>query len=176
MEIRLVLLLVLIPTLVVIFIESDLTFVHASNNKTSEDFASVETMGKTYSVALDYTVFPKTNQIIKNEKAGDEIINASSRTPLRGVFNSQDRESIVDFDAFLIKEHRIMINYENGTIKFNNQHHLINLKCNFNITGNGCHTFYGEFPYRDEPAQYMLVLVAYLNDHTKYYIGKTNLG
>ena len=160
MEIRLVLSLVLIPTLVIIFIESGLTYTHALNNKTSVDFASIETLGKHYSLKLDYTVFPKTNQIIKSENVEDEIINASRRTPVRGVFNSPDRDSIVDFDAFLIKEHRIVVNYENGTIGFNNQHHLVNLECNFNSTDNGCHTFYGEFPYRDEPTEYMLVLVA----------------
>jgi len=172
MEIWLVLSLVLIPTLVIIIIESGLTYTHALNNKTSVDFASIETLGKTYSLKLDYTVFPKTNQIIKNENEQDEIVNASRRTPVRGVFNSPDRNSIVDFDAFLIKEHRIVVNYENGTIGFNNQHHLVNLECNFNSTDDGCHTFYGEFPYRDEPTQYMLVLVAHLNDYVKYYIAK----
>jgi hypothetical protein len=176
MEIRLVLLIVLVPMFVIIIMESSLNYAHALNNKTSVDFASVETLGKTYSLELDYTVYPKTHQIIKNENAVDEIINASRRTPVRGVFNSPDQGAIGDFDAFLIKQNRIAVNYENGTIEFNNQHHLVNLECNFNSTDEGCQTFYGEFPYRDEPTEYMLVLVAYHNDYIKYYISKTNLG
>lgn len=175
MQIRVVLSLVFTPMLLIIIIESCLTYSHAFDNKTSVDFANVETLGKTYSVGLDYTLFSKTKQIIKNEHQEDGIINASRRTPVRGVFNSPDQDSIVDFDSFLIKEHRIIVNYENGTIRFDNQHHLVNLECNFNVTDNGCHTFYGEFPYRDEPTEYMLVLVAYFSDHAKYYIAKTNL-
>jgi hypothetical protein len=139
------------------------------------DFVTIETLGNSYSLALDYTVFPKNNQIMKNQSTEDEVLNASRRTPVRGVFNSPDQDSVLDFDAFLIKEHRITVNYENGTIKFNNQHHLINLTCNFNSTDEGCRTFYGEFPYRDEPTQYMLVLVAFFNDYEKYYISKVNL-
>ena len=173
MEITIFLLTVLILTCVIAIMEYN--YGHALSKKTI-DTASVETLGKTYSLELDYTVFPKTNQILKNENTGDEIINASRRTPIRGTFNSPDQDSISDFDAFLIKENRIAVNYENGTIGFNNQHHLVNLECNFNTTDDGCHTFYGEFPYRDEPTEYMLVLAAYHKDYVKYYVAKTNLG
>lgn len=165
---------VLIPILIFIGVESGSTQTYALNNKTT-DFATVETLGKTYSLALDYTVLPKNNQIIKNQGAEEDVLNASRRTLVRGVFNSPDQDSILDFDAFLIKEHRIAVNYENGTIEFNNQHHLVNLECNFNSTDEGCRTFYGEFPYRKEPTEYMLVLVAYFNDYEKYYITKVNL-
>ena len=174
-EISLVLSVVLIPILIFIGLESGSTQTFALNNKTN-DFATVETLGKSFSFALDYTVLPKNNQIIKNQGAEEQdVINASRRTPVRGVFNSPDQDSVLDFDAFLIKEHRIMVNHENGTIGFNNQHHLINLTCNFNNTDEGCRTFYGEFPYRKEPTEYMLVLVAYFNDYEKYYITKVNL-
>ena len=172
---RLILSVVLIPILIIIGVESGSTQTYALNNKTTIDFATVETLGKSYSFALDYTVLPKNNQIIKNQSAEEDVVNASRRTPIRGVFNSPDQDSILDFDAFLIKEHRIMVDYENGTIGFNNQHHLINLECNFNSTDEGCHTFYGEFPYRKQPTEYMLVLVAYFNDYVKYYITKVNL-
>ncbi len=176
-EMRPILSMVLIPIIIIIGVESGSTQTYALNNSTTIDFASVETSGKSYSLALDYTVFLKNNQIIKIQSAEEEdVINASRRTPIRGIFNSPDRHSILDFDAFLIKESRIKINYENGTIGFNRQHHLINLECNFNNTDDGCHSFYGEFPYRKQPTQYMLVLVAYFNDYVKYYITKVNLG
>ena len=171
---RLILSVLLIPILIVIGVESGSTQTYALNNKTTMDFATVETLGKRYSLALDYTVLP-SNQIIKTQSAEEDVLNASRRTLVRGVFNSPDQDSIIDFDAFLIKEHRIAVNYENGTIKFNNQHHLVNLECNFNSTDDGCRTFYGEFPYRKEPTEYMLVLVAYFNDYEKYYISKVNL-
>jgi len=171
---RLTLSVVLIPILIFIGVESGSTQTHALNNETA-DFTTVETLGTSYSFALDYTVFPKNNQIIKNQNAEEDAVNASIRTPVRGVFNSPDQDSILDFDAFLIKEHRIKVDYENGTIEFSNQHHLVNLSCNFNSTDEGCHTFYGEFPYRKEPTEYMLVLVAYFNDYEKYYITKVNL-
>lgn len=173
-KMMIVLSILLIPILILISVESGSTQAYALNNMTT-DFVTIETLGNSYSLALDYTVFPKNNQIMKNQSTEDEVLNASRRTPVRGVFNSPDQDSVLDFDAFLIKEHRITVNYENGTIKFNNQHHLINLTCNFNSTDEGCRTFYGEFPYRDEPTQYMLVLVAFFNDYEKYYISKVNL-
>ena len=163
-----------IPILIFVIVESGSIQTYALNNKTT-DFVTVETLGKSYTLGLDYTVFPKNNQIIKNQNAEDDVLNATRRTPVRGVFNSPDQDSVLDFDAFLIKEHRIVVNLENGTIEFNNQHHLINLTCNFNSTDEGCRTFYGEFPFRDEPTQYMLVLVAYFNNYEKYYITKVNL-
>lgn len=172
---KFILSLVLISVIILIGVESELTQTFASNNRTTVDFVSVETLGKSYSFELDYTIFHENNQIIKSHDAEEDSLNASRRTPIRGVFNSPDRDSILDFDAFLIKPHRIIVDYENGTIEFSNQHHLVNLSCNFNSTDEGCHTFYGEFPYRKEPAQYMLVLVAYFNDYEKYYIRNINL-
>ena len=105
-------------------VESGSTNTYALNNNSSIDIATVETLGKSYSFGLDYTVLLEKNQIVKHEIAEDDVINATRRNPVRGVFNSPDRDSIVDFDAFLIKEHRIKVNYENGTIGFTNQHHL----------------------------------------------------
>ena len=172
---KIILSLALIPILILMSVESGSTNTYALNNNSSIDIATVESLGKSYSFGLDYTVLLKKNQIVKNEIAEDDVINATRRNPVRGVFNSPDRDSIVDFDAFLIKEHRIKVNYENGTIGFTNQHHLINLECNFNTTDDGCHTFYGEFPYRKQPTEYMLVLAAYFDDHVKYYITKVNL-
>jgi len=166
---------VIIPIIILIGIESGSIQSYALNNKTNVDFVSVETLGKSYSFGLDYTIFPENNQIIKSQSAEEDSLNASRRTPIRGVFNSPDQDSILDFDGFLIKEHGIKVDYENGTIDFSNQHHLINLSCNFNSTDEGCHTFYGEFPYRKKPTEYMLVLVAYFNDYEKYYISKVNL-
>ena len=172
---KIILSVALIPILIIMSVESGSTNTYALNNNSSIDIATVETLGKSYSFGLDYTVLLKKNQIVKNEIAEDDVINATRRNPVRGVFNSPDRDSIVDFDAFLIKEHRIKVNYENGTIGFTNQHHLINLECNFNTTDDGCHTFYGEFPYRKQPTEYMLVLAAYFDDYVKYYITKVNL-
>ena len=172
---KIILLVALVPILIIIGIEYGLTDTYALDNKSNTDYAAVETLGKTYSFGLDYTVLSNKNQIVKNEIAQDDVINASRRTPVRGVFYSPDRDSIVDFDAFLIKEHRIKVNYVNGTIEFSNQHHIINLECNFNNTDNGCHTFYGEFPYRKQPTQYMLVVAAFYDDYVKYYITKVNL-
>jgi hypothetical protein len=172
---KIILSVALIPILILVSVESGSTNTYALNNNSSIDIATVETLGKSYSFGLDYTVLLKKNQIVKNEIAEDDVINATRRNPVRGVFNSPDRDSIVDFDAFLIKEHRIKVNYENGTIGFTNQHHLINLECNFNTTDEGCHTFYGEFPYRKQPTEYMLVLAAYFDDYVKYYITKVNL-
>jgi hypothetical protein len=172
---KIILSVALIPILILMSVESGSTNTYALNNNSSIDIATVETLGKSYSFGLDYTVLLKKNQIVKNEIAEDDVINATRRNPVRGVFNSPDRDSIVDFDAFLIKEHRIKVNYENGTIGFTNQHHLINLECNFNTTDDGCHTFYGEFPYRKQPTEYMLVLAAYFDDYVKYYITKVNL-
>ena len=172
---KIILSVALIPILILVSVESGSTNTYALNNNSSMDIATVETLGKSYSFGLDYTVLLKKNQIVKNEIAEDDVINATRRNPVRGVFNSPDRDSIVDFDAFLIKEHRIKVNYENGTIGFTNQHHLINLECNFNTTDDGCHTFYGEFPYRKQPTEYMLVLAAYFDDYVKYYITKDNL-
>jgi len=172
---KIILSVALIPILILMSVESGSTNTYALNNNSSIDIATVETLGKSYSFGLDYTVLLKKNQIVKNEIAEDDVINATRRDPVRGVFNSPDRDSIVDFDAFLIKEHRIKVNYENGTIGFTNQHHLINLECNFNTTDDGCHTFYGEFPYRKQPTEYMLVLAAYFDDYVKYYITKVNL-
>jgi hypothetical protein len=172
---KIILSVALIPILILMSVESGSTNTYALNNNSSIDIATVETLGKSYSFGLDYTVLLKKNQIVKNEIAEDDVINATRRNPVRGVFNSPDRDSIVDFDAFLIKEHRIKVNYENGTIGFTNQHHLINLECNFNTTDEGCHTFYGEFPYRKQPTEYMLVLAAYFDDYVKYYITKVNL-
>ena len=154
---KIILSVALIPILILVSVESGSTNTYALNNNSSIDIATVETLGKSYSFGLDYTVLLKKNQIVKNEIAEDDVINATRRNPVRGLFNSPDRDSIVDFDAFLIKEHRIKVNYENGTIGFTNQHHLINLECNFNTTDDGCHTFYGEFPYRKQPTEYMLV-------------------
>ena len=172
---RLVLSVMLIPILLFIGLETGSTQTFALDNKTN-DFATIETLGKSFSFALDYTVLPKNNQIIKNQGGEEQdVINASRRTPVRGVFNSADANSIVDLDAFLIKEHRIKVNYANGTIEFSRQHHIINLECNFNSTEDGCHTFYGEFPYRKQPTQYMLVLAAYYDDYIKYYITRVNL-
>jgi hypothetical protein len=48
-------------------------------------------------------------RIVKNEIAEDDVINATRRNPVRGVFNSPDRDSIGDFDAFLIEGHRIKV-------------------------------------------------------------------
>ena len=172
---KIILSVALIPILILMSVESGSTNTYALNNNSSIDIATVETLGKSYSFGVDYTVLLKKNQIVKNEIAEDDVINATRRDPVRGVFNSPDRDSIVDFDAFLIKEHRIKVNYENGTIGFTNQHHLINLECNFNTTDDGCHTFYGEFPYRKQPTEYMLVLAAYFDDYVKYYITKVNL-
>ena len=172
---KIILSVALIPILILVSVESGSTNTYALNNNSSIDIATVETLGKSYSFGLDYTVLLKKNQIVKNEIAEDDVINATRRNPVRGVFNSPDRDSIVDFDAFLIKEHRIKVNYENGTIGFTNQHHLINLECNFNTTDDGCHTFYGEFPYRKQPTEYMLVLAAYFDDYVKFYITKVNL-
>ena len=172
---KIILSVALIPILILMSVESGSTNTYALNNNSSIDIATVETLGKSYSFGLDYTFLLKKNQIVKNEIAEDDVINATRRNPVRGVFNSPDRDSIVDFDAFLIKEHRIKVNYENGTIGFTNQHHLINLECNFNTTDDGCHTFYGEFPYRKQPTEYMLVLAAYFDDYVKYYITKVNL-
>jgi len=172
---KIILSVALIPILILMSVESGSTNTYALNNNSSIDIAAVETLGKSYSFGVDYTVLLKKNQIVKNEIAEDDVINATRRNPVRGVFNSPDRDSIVDFDAFLIKEHRIKVNYENGTIGFTNQHHLINLECNFNTTDDGCHTFYGEFPYRKQPTEYMLVLAAYFDDYVKYYITKVNL-
>lgn len=172
---KIILSVALILILILMSVESGSTNTYALNNNSSIDVATVETLGKSYSFGLDYTVLLKKNQIVKNEIAEDDVINATRRNPVRGVFNSPDRDSIVDFDAFLIKEHRIKVNYENGTIGFTNQHHLINLECNFNTTDDGCHTFYGEFPYRKQPTEYMLVLAAYFDDYVKYYITKVNL-
>ena len=172
---KIILSVALIPILIIMSVESGSTNTYALNNNSSIDIATVETLGKSYSFGLDYTVLLKKNQIVKNEIAEDDVINATRRNPVRGVFNSPDRDSIVDFDAFLIKEHRIKVNYENGTIGFTNQHHLINLECNFNTTDDGCHTFYGEFPYRKQPTEYMLVLATYFDDYVKYYITKVNL-
>ena len=172
---KIILSVALIPILILMSVESGSTNTYALNNNSSIDIATVETLGKSYSFGLDYTVLLKKNQIVKNEIAEDDVINATRRNPVRGVFNSPDRDSIVDFDTFLIKEHRIKVNYENGTIGFTNQHHLINLECNFNTTDDGCHTFYGEFPYRKQPTEYMLVLAAYFDDYVKYYITKVNL-
>jgi hypothetical protein len=172
---KIILSVALIPILILMSVESGSTNTYALNNNSSIDIATVETLGKSYSFGLDYTVLLKKNQIVKNEIAEDDVINATRRNPVRGVFNSPDRDSIVDFDAFLIKEHQIKVNYENGTIGFTNQHHLINLECNFNTTDDGCHTFYGEFPYRKQPTEYMLVLAAYFDDYVKYYITKVNL-
>jgi hypothetical protein len=172
---KIILSVALIPILILMSVESGSTNAYALNNNSSIDIATVETLGKSYSFGLDYTVLLKKNQIVKNEIAEDDVINATRRNPVRGVFNSPDRDSIVDFDAFLIKEHRIIVNYENGTIGFTNQHHLINLECNFNTTDDGCHTFYGEFPYRKQPTGYMLVLAAYFDDYVKYYITEVNL-
>lgn len=172
---KIILSVALIPILILMSVESGSTNTYALNNNSSIDIATVETLGKSYSFGLDYTVLLKKNQIVKNEIAEDDVINATRRNPVRGVFNSPDRDSIVDFDAFLIKEHRIKVNYENGTIGFTNQHHLINLECNFNTTDDGCHTFYGEFPYRKQPTEYTLVLAAYFDDYVKYYITKVNL-
>ena len=172
---KIILSVALIPILILMSVESGSTNTYALNNNSSMDIATVETLGKSYSFGLDYTVLLNKNQIVKNEIAQDDVINASRRTPVRGVFYSLDRDSIVDFDAFLIKEHRIKVNYENGTIGFTNQHHLINLECNFNTTDDGCHTFYGEFPYRKQPTEYMFVLAAYFDDYVKYYITKVNL-
>jgi len=172
---KIILSVALIPILILMSVESGSTNTYALNNNSSIDIATVETLGKSYSFGLDYTVLLKKNQIVKNEIAEDDVINATRRNPVRGVFNSPDRDSIVDFDAFLIKEHRIKVNYENGTIGFTNQHHLINLECNFNTTDDGCHTFYGEFPYRKQPTEYMLVLATYFDDYVKYYITKVNL-
>ncbi len=120
-------------------------------------------------------MFVKKNQIVNNEISEEEVINASRRNIMRGVFNSPDRDQIVDFDAFLIKEHRIKVNYENGTMGFSRQHHLINLECKVNDTNDSCHSSYGEFPFRKHPTEYMLVLVAYYNSYVKYYIMKVNL-
>jgi hypothetical protein len=167
---------ILISLLIIVSIGNGSIHTYAINNKTNIDFAKVETLGKSYIFSLDYTVLPKEKQIIKNQYAEEDVVNASMRTPIHGAFNSPDQESILDFDAFLIKEHRIIVNYENGTIGFNNQHHLINLECNFNNTIRGCSTFYGEFPYRKQPTDYMLVLVAYYNDYVKYYMTKVSLG
>jgi hypothetical protein len=172
---KIILSVALIPILILVSVESGSTITYALNNNSSIDIATVETLGKSYSFGLDYTVLLKKNQIVKNEIAEDDVINATRRNPVRGVFNSPDRDSIVDFDAFLIKEHRIKVNYENGTIGFTNRHHLINLECNFNTTDEGCHTFYGEFPNRKQPTEYMLVLAAYFDDYVKYYITKVNL-
>jgi len=172
---KIILSVALIPILILMSVESGSTNTYALNNNSSIDIATVETLGKSYSFGVDYTVLLKKNQIVKNEIAEDDVINATRRNPVRGVFNSPDRDSIVDFDAFLIKEHRIKVNYENGTIGFTNQHHLINLECNFNTTDDGCHTFYGEFPYRKQPTEYMLVLATYFDDYVKYYITKVNL-
>ena len=172
---KIILSVALIPILILVSVESGSTNTYALNNNSSIDIATVETLGKSYSFGLDYTVLLKKNQIVKNEIAEDDVINATRRNPVRGVFNSPDLDSIVDFDAFLIKGHRIKVNYENGTIGFTNQHHLINLECNFNTTDDGCHTFYGEFPYRKQPTEYMLVLAAYFDDYVKYYITKVNL-
>ena len=147
---------------------------YALANKTSVDFATVETLGKSYSFGLDYTALLNKSQIVKNENSED-VINASRRDIMRGVFNSPDRDQIEYFDAFLIKEHRIKVNFENGTIGFSRQHHLINLECNTNNTNDSCYSFYGEFPFRKQPAEYMLVLVAYYNNYLKYYITKVNL-
>jgi hypothetical protein len=172
---KIILSVALIPILILMSVESGSTNTYALNNNSSIDIATVETLGKSYSFGLNYTVLLEKNQIVKHEIAEDDVINATRRNPVRGVFNSPDRDSIVDFDAFLIKEHRIKVNYENGTIGFTNQHHLINLECNFNTTDDGCHTFYGEFPYRKQPTEYMLVLAAYFDDYVKYYITKVNL-
>jgi hypothetical protein len=172
---KIILLVALVPILIIIGIEYGLTDTYAMDNKSNTDYAAVETLGKSYSFGLDYTVLLNKNQIVKNEIAEDQVINASMRTPVRGVFYSPDRDSIADFDAFLIKEPRIKVNYKNGTIEFSNQHHIINLECNFNNTDDGCHTFYGEFPYRKQPTQYMLVLAAYFDDYVKYYITRVNL-
>jgi hypothetical protein len=175
---KIILAIALIPILIIIGVESGVltnTFALNNNNSSSIDFAAVETLGKSYTFGLDYTILLNKTQIVKSDIADDDVINASRRTPVRGAFYSTDRDSIEDFDAFLIKEHRIKVNYVNGTIDFNNQHHLINLECNFNYTGDGCHTFYGEFPYREQPTQYMLVLAAYFDDYVKYYITKVNL-
>ena len=165
----------LISAIILIGVEIGSIKTYASDNKSAVDFVSVETLGKSYAFELDYTLFHENNKIIKNHDAEEDSLNVSRRTPIRGVFNSPDDVSILDFDAFLIKEHRIKVDNENGTIEFSNQHHLINLSCNFNSTDEGCHTFYGEFPYRKEPTEYMLVLVAYFNDYEKYYITKANL-
>jgi len=148
---------------------------YAVVNKTSTDFATVETLGKSYSFGLDYTTLLKKNQILKNEISEEDLINASRRNIMRGVFNSPDRDQIKYFDAFLIKEPRIKVNFQNGTIGFSRQHHLINLECNTNNTNDACYSFYGEFPYIKQPAEYMLVLVAYYDNYLKYYITKVNL-
>lgn len=148
---------------------------YALANKTSIDFATVETSGKSYSFGLDYTDLLNKSQIVKNENSEEEVINASRRDIVRGVFNSPDRDQIEYFDAFLIKEHRIKVNFENGTLGFSRQHHLINLECNTNDTNDSCYSFYGEFPFRKQPAEYMLVLVAYYSNYLKYYITKVNL-
>ena len=172
---KIILTLALIPIFIILGLVNGSISIYAQNNNISKDFATIETMGKSYSFGLDYTVLLKKNQVVKNENVEDEFINASRRTPVRGVFNSADANSIVDLDAFLIKEHRIKVNYANGTIEFSRQHHIINLECNFNSTEDGCHTFYGEFPYRKQPTQYMLVLAAYYDDYIKYYITRVNL-
>jgi hypothetical protein len=148
---------------------------YALANKTSVDFATVETLGKSYSFGLDYTALLNKSQIVKNENSEEDVINASRRDIMRGVFNSPDRDQIEYFDAFLIKEHRIRVNFENGTLGFSRQHHLINLQCNTNDTNDSCYSFYGEFPFRKQPAEYMLVLVAYYSNYLKYYITKVNL-
>ena len=177
-QMKILLVTTLIPILIIIGVESSgSTNTNAlnNNNNSSNDFAAVETLGKSYSFGLDYTVFLNKTQIVKSEIADDEVINASRRTPVRGAFYSSDRDTIEDFDAFLIKEHRIKVNFVNGTIEFINQHHLINLECNFNSTDKGCQTFYGEFPYREQPTQYVLVLAAYFDDYVKYYFTRVNL-
>lgn len=40
---------------------------YAVVNKTSTDFATVETLGKSYSFGLDYTTLFKKNQILKTK-------------------------------------------------------------------------------------------------------------
>jgi hypothetical protein len=171
----LILSVLLISILISISIGNGASPVYALVNKTSMDFATIETLGKSYSFGLDYTALSNKSQIVKNENSDQEIINASRRNIMRGVFNSPDRDQIEYFDAFLIKEHRIKVNFENGTIGFSRQHHLINLECNTNNTNDSCYSFYGEFPFRKQPAEYMLVLVAYYNNYLKYYITKVNL-
>jgi len=166
----------LISILIIISMEDGSTDTYALNNESSIDFATIETLGRSYSFEPDYTVLLNKNQILKNEDADDELINASIRTPVRGVFNSPDRDAILDFDAFLISENMVKLNYEKGRIEFSKQQHLVNLECNFNTTDGGCYTFYGEFPYQDGPALYLLVLVAYYDDYVKFYITKSNLG